>query len=218
MTGCCGSPFESAVDRQFDDRIAARELVQYRRKGPAKTARLLLEGVARSAAAADTVIDIGAGIGALTFALLDRGATSAVIVDASTAYLQAARGEASRRGRSQSIRFLQGDFVAAGPQLPAASVVMLDRVVCCYPSCEDLLGAACDRAELCLALSYPRDTWYVRAANRLGNGLRRLRRNPFRTFVHPLADLEAILRSRGFELVSRGKTLVWSADVWRAGL
>jgi hypothetical protein len=40
--------------------------------------------------------------------------------------------------------------------------VALDRVVCCYPSWERLLDAALGHAERCLALSYPRDAWYVR--------------------------------------------------------
>lgn len=106
------------------------------------------------------------------------------------------------------------DFVRAGTQLAPAGVVTLDRVVCCYPSCQQLLDAALDRAEQCLALSYPRDVWYVRAAMQLENGGRWLARNAFRTFVHSAAAIEATIGRGGFRLVSRHQTWMWSADVY----
>jgi hypothetical protein len=73
---------------------------------------------------------------------LERGASSAVAVDASAAYVGAARDEADRLGRSHTIRFVHADFVMAASGLPSASIVTLDRVVCCYPSCQQLLYAA----------------------------------------------------------------------------
>jgi hypothetical protein len=87
-------------------------------------------------------------------------------------------------------------------------------VVCCYPSYEPLLDAALRHADRCLALSYPRDVWYVRAAIAVENRLRWLVRNPFRTFVHPLSMMERTIRQAGFELSSRRETWIWSADVY----
>jgi len=137
-----------------------------------------------------------------------------VAVDASAAYVSAARDEADRRGRSQAIRVVHADFVMAASELPSASIVTLDRVVCCYPSCEHLLDAAAAHAERCLALSYPRDEWYVRAGMALENGQRRLTRNAFRTFVHPVALIEDSITRAGFELSSRRESWMWSADVY----
>ena len=213
MPSCC-STFERAADQQFNQKRAATELKRYREKGPDPTTRLLEDGIARCGAASGTVLDVGSGIGALTFALLERGMTSAVAVDASSASIGAARQEAERRGRADAIRFVHADFVAAAPELPAASVVTLDRVVCCYPSCELLLDAALQHADRCLALSYPRDRWYVRAAIRVENGQRWLGRNPFRTFVHPVAAMERTIRRAGFDLSSRRETWIWSADIY----
>lgn len=211
--GCC-SPFESATNQQFNQKKVAQELKRYRQKGPGPTTRLLIDGVEESGELAGTVLDVGSGIGALTLALLDRGATSAVAVDASTAYVGAAREEAEQRGRADAIRFVHADFVEASSQLPSARIVALDRVVCCYPSCERLLGAALGHAERCLALSYPRDVWYVRLGIRLENGQRWLARNSFRTFVHPSAKIEETIGRAGFKRSSRRKTWMWSADVY----
>lgn len=213
MPGCC-STFEDAAGRQFDPKKVAAELRRYREKGPGDTARLLIEGIARSGDAAGTVLDVGAGVGAIAFALLDRGASSAVAVDASSAYIAAAREEAARRGTGDAVRFVHADFVDAGPALPSADTVTLDRVVCCYPAVDRLLETALGHARRRLALSYPRDRWYVRLALGLENLQRRVTRNPFRTFVHPVPAMERAIRDAGFELTSRRETLVWSADVY----
>ena len=125
-----------------------------------------------------------------------------------------ARDEADRLGRSHTIRFVHADFVMAASGLPSASIVTLDRVVCCYPSCQQLLAAAVARTERCLALSYPRDVWYVRAGMALENGQRWLARNPFRTFVHPGGLIEDIITRAGFRLSGRCETWMWSADVY----
>jgi len=110
--------------------------------------------------------------------------------------------------------FVHADFVEASSHLPSASIVTLDRVVCCYPSCEQLLAASVEHAERCLAVSYPRDVWYVRLGMMLENGQRRLTRNSFRTFVHPAAQIEATIKRSGFRLTSRRETWMWSADVY----
>jgi SAM-dependent methyltransferase len=213
MPGCC-SAFESAADLQFNQRKVAQELKRYREKGPGPTTRLLADGIAQSGALSGTVLDVGSGIGALTLALLERGAANAIAVDASTAYVDVAREEAGRRGKTDAIQFVHADFVERASQLPSANVVALDRVVCCYPSWEHLLDAALGHAERCLALSYPRDAWYVRLGMTLENGQRWLARNSFRTFVHPISKIEQTIRRAGFGLSSRRETWMWSVDVY----
>ena len=214
MPSCCCSPFERSANEQFNPKKIAQELKRYRKKGPGQTTRMLADGIAQSGALTGTVLDIGSGIGSLTLALLERGASHAVAIDASIAYVDAARDEAARRGRADAIQFVHADFVRAASQLPSASIVTLDRVVCCYPSCEQLLDAALARAEHCLALSYPREAWYVRVGMTLENSLRRLSSNPFRTFLHSAATMEETIKGAGFILSSRRETWVWSADVY----
>src|SRR5262245_48137434 len=168
MSACC-SAFECAADQQFNEKKAAEELKRYRTKGPRPTTRLLQEGLAHAGTPSGTLLDIGSGIGSLTFGLLERGVTRAVAVDASSAYNAVARQEAERLGRADVVRFVQADFVSVASELTAATVVTLDRVVCCYPSYEALLDAALRRTEVSLALSYPRDVWYVRLGVKLEN-------------------------------------------------
>jgi SAM-dependent methyltransferase len=213
MSACC-SPFECAADQQFNEKKATEELTRYRTKGPGPTTRLLQQGLERAGTLSGTLLDIGSGIGSLTFGLLERGVTNAVAVDASSAYNGVARQEAARLGRADAVRFVHADFVSVASGLPAATAVTLDRVVCCYPSYEALLNTAARHAERSLALSYPRDVWYVRFGVKVENAQRRLTKNPFRTFVHPSARMENLIRSAGFELSTRQETWMWSVDVY----
>ena len=81
---CCRS-YEAC----FDQATARQELQSYRRKGPSKTTRHLLNLLKRAGVEKLTLLDIGGGIGAIQHELLRAGAGSAVQVDASTAYLEA---------------------------------------------------------------------------------------------------------------------------------
>jgi magnesium-protoporphyrin O-methyltransferase len=117
-----------------------------------------------------------------------------------------------RRRRQPAVQLVRGDFLDVQARLPVADLVILDRVVCCYPLYAELLTAALERAGRALAYSYPRDRWYVRAGASLENAVRRVW-NPFRTFVHPEAAMERLVASAGFELAARAHTLVWQADV-----
>ncbi len=209
---CCGS-FEETVDQQFTIKKAEQELKRYRRKGAGTTARLLIEGLLQAGIVDGSLLDVGAGVGALTFELLGRGIRRAMIVEASAGYAAAAANEAARRGCTTKVEFTRGDFVEIAKMLPISSVVTLDRVVCCYPRYEALLSEAVRHAERGFAFSYPRDRWYIRAGMRLENALRR-RRNSFRTFVHPETRMRELITRSGFALISQRRTFVWSADVF----
>lgn len=209
---CCA--FDETVEQQFTREKVAKELQRYRRKGPGRTARLLRDGLAAARLTTGTLLDVGAGVGALTFALLDEGMTRGTIVEASAVYVAAASEEATRRGRSAVLHFLHGDYVAVGSQVPGSAVVSLDRVVCCYPLFQPLLAQAGRHAEVAIAFSYPRDRWFVRLGLRLENVMRRMKGNGFRTFLHPPQEMQQMLERGGFGLVSRRHTPTWTADVF----
>jgi hypothetical protein len=99
--------------------------------------------------------------------------------------------------------------VNLAPTLPAADLVTLDRVVCCYPELEPLMRQSADKARCYYALSFPHDGWYMRAHTWWQNDRRRRAGNPFRTFVHPVAQIRALLQQGGFEIRRARRTLAW---------
>lgn len=208
---CCS--FQKSVNRQFGEKSARRELRRYHRRGVGGTAKMLLRGLVNARLASGSVLDVGAGIGSLTFELFDQGVQRAVIVEASAAYADAASAEAARRGRASAVRVVRGDVLDVAAEVPPADIVTLDRVVCCYPRYEELLATTLERAEQGFAFSYPRDRWYMRAAMALANVLLRTT-SGFRTFVHPEGTMRRLIDQAGFELVSHAHNMAWSADVF----
>ncbi len=210
---CCGNcqGFES----EFDEKTAASDLRRYHRKGPLPGTRILLQALRREGIGGMTLLDIGGGVGTIHHELLDSGVSSATHVDASTAYLASAREEAGRRGHEGNVRLLHGDFVELAPELPAADIVTLDRVICCYPDMEQLVGLSAARARRLYGLVYPRDTWWMRLAFPLPNLYFRARRCPFRIYLHPPEAVDEVIRGEGLERVFCRDTLIWQIGVYK---
>jgi len=193
MASCCCQ----GVDEMFGERTAQQDLRRYRRRGPSTPTRMLLEALRREGIDDATVLDIGGGIGAIQQELLDAGAGHATSVEASAAYVRAAREEAERRGHSARVTYQTGDFVALADRVPPADVVTLDRVLCCYPDMESLVGRSADRAQRLYGLVYPRDTWWIAFGFRLMNLMMRVARRAFRVHLHRTSAVDAVAREHG---------------------
>ena len=179
------------------------------------TTRALIDALVRAGVERRTVLDIGGGVGAIQFELLKAGARAATSVDVSAAYLAAAAEEAARQGLSERITFQVGDFVDLAPRIPAADIVTLDRVVCCYAQMEPLVRASAERCRRLYGLVYPRDQWLERSVVAVQNGFRWLWRNPFRSFVHSVDAMDALIRSLGFTLQHKVRTFAWEVVVYQ---
>jgi len=209
----CG-PGCSCPGNEFGERQARRDLNAYRRNGPERTTRWLIEGLAAGGVEGLSILDIGAGVGAVHLDLLRVGAASAVDVDGSSAYVEAAREEAARQGRADVVRHLAGDFVALAPSIEATDLVALDKVVCCYPDMDALIRLSVARARRRYGLVYPRDTWWIRAGERVMNVVFRLARQPIRIWIHPTAAVDAIVRAAGFRLATHRAGIFWQVAVY----
>jgi magnesium-protoporphyrin O-methyltransferase len=136
-------------------------------------------------------------------------ATKATHVDASSAYLKLAKEEGRRRGHDDRVQFIHADFTEVANEIPPVDIVTLDRVVCCYPDFRRLLKASAEHSRQALVLTYPRETWYMRIAFHVLNLFQKLRRDPFRVFLHPVSEMRSLLQREGFEQVSMRRLFVW---------
>lgn len=208
MTGCC-----RPLEEQFDRRRVARELDAYRERGPEPTTAALARALER-AGARGTLLDIGGGLGAVPALLLGNGIASAVNVEISTAYVEASRALAEEGGYADRLEHRLGDFVGLAPEIQAADVVTLDRAICCYADMERLVRLSAARARRLYGFVVPRDRWAVRAGIACQNLVRRLSGSSFRTYAHPLAQIDAVLRQAGLEPGSASRTFVWEVRVY----
>ena len=103
---CSCVDFSGAAERQFSEKRATKDLAQYRTKGPGSTTCLLLAGLATAGRLHGRLLDIGTGVGVLSFELLERGLTSAVGIDLSSAHVanRLSRGLATGPIRIHAIR------------------------------------------------------------------------------------------------------------------
>ncbi|MEZ4669934.1 MAG: class I SAM-dependent methyltransferase [Anaerolineae bacterium] len=209
---CCSHC--QGADQLFDVGVARSDLNSYRRKGPSRQTKLLLSALREAGVEGATLIDIGGGVGAIQHELLADGVRSAVHVDASTAYLGASQEEAEKRGHRQRVTYLHGNFVDLAPEIQPADVVTLDRVVCCYPDMPGLVGASAARAQHLYGLVYPRDAGWMKLGNQILNLYLWVRRNPFRTFVHSAAKVDAAIRAQGLTPRYHRNAGLWQVVVY----
>ena len=156
-----------------------------------------------------TVLEIGGGVGEIQIELLKRGAAHAVNLELSPAYEHEAQlllREAALEERAE--RRLH-DIAEEPDGVEAADIVVLHRVVCCYPDYERLLGAAAQRARRLLVFSYPPRNAVSRLLIGAENLVFRLRRREFRSFAHPPAAMLGLLDERGLRRTFAHHTLVW---------
>ena len=205
-----GPRCDCCYDEAFDDRHAAEKLRAFRRDGPGRATRVLANALAVGGVEGRTILDIGAGLGGLHHLLLAAGAASAVDVDASRPYLDAARAEASRLGLAERVTFRHGDFVAIAAEVPQADLVGLDRVVCCYPDPASLVRSAADHTRRRLGIVLPPDGRIAGLVVGIFNLGQWLRRDPFRIYAHPHAVVRSAATAAG--LVPAG---IERVGLWR---
>ena len=195
MTRCQCDGIESL----FDAKVAAKELKRYQKKGPRKETSMLLQALGNEGVEGMTLLDIGGGVGAIQHELLSDGVDRATNVDGSSAYIEAAKGQARRQGLEDRVSYHHGNFVDLAPSIGPADIVTLDMVICCYDDMESLVGLSSERARKLYGFVYPKVSWWMKAGLAAGNLYWRARRSSFRAFLHSTGAIDAILRRNGLQ-------------------
>jgi 2-polyprenyl-3-methyl-5-hydroxy-6-metoxy-1,4-benzoquinol methylase len=208
---CCQC---QGIEKLFDDKLVNRDLARYHSKGADKTTMLMVAALEKEGVRGLSVLDIGGGVGAVQHALLDAGAQKAMDVDASPAYLRAARAEAERRGLSDRVDFLYGNFIDLAEHIQHADIVTLDRVICCYDNMEKMVSLSLAHAGKLYGMVYPRDSWWMKIGLAVMNFIFKLQRNPFRIFPHPSQVVEAMIKANGLVRRYYHRTLAWQVAVY----
>lgn len=206
MTGCCDPDDYQSV---FSDRFARRQSRRYQRRGLTPAAQGIVDFATSQGIAGDTVLEIGGGVGHLHVEMLRRGASHATNLEISENYeAEAARllEQAEMTGRVTR-RFL--DIAQAPDEVGPADVVVLHRVVCCYPDYARLLKVAANHARKTLIYSHPAANVINRLEFGVENVYRWVTRNDFRAFVHPPEGMVRAAESDGLAVAYRRHSRDW---------
>ena len=203
---CCDV---NGLDTMFSGRLVRRELDAWKREGLNRRQRSIVDSLEPLMPGA-SVLDVGCGIGAVGTTLLTRGAGEGTFVDVSTAYLEAAREVAAQTRVAERASFQQGDFATSKHPYPQADVVVLDRVVCCYPDAAALLEKAARHSKRTLVYTYPRPFWFMPLFRTLCALGMRLFGREYRFFLH---DPKLLLRAATGE--GHARVVTRSVGVWQ---
>ncbi len=199
----------------FGEDQAKADIRGYRKRGPAHQTKLILEAIRSLRLQNAHLLDIGGGVGVIHHELLEDVATRATHVDASSAYLKIAEDEANRRGHDERVNFIHADFTDVASDISNADIVTLDRVVCCYPDFRTLLKGAAEHSNNAIALTYPRQVWYLRIGFKIVNFFQGLGKDPFRIFLHPVNEMDSLLGREGFKRLSVRRLFVWEMALYQ---
>lgn len=203
MSGCCQP---KSYERIFGAKQARLDARRYRKRGLGSTSQGLVE--LAGDVSGETVLEVGGGVGAIELELLAAGAERATNVELSGEYEEEAAKLLAEHGLGDRVDRRVADFVTE-PVEPH-DVVVMHRVVCCYPDVDRLVGLAAERTRRRMVLTYPRERPWTRAGVGAINLLLRISRSDFRAFVHPVARMAAAARREGLALESREpQGLIW---------
>lgn len=207
MSRCCSAADSLEI---FGEESARRELRRYLRQGlGGDDAQRIAAWAEVGGLTGATVAEIGGGIGQIQAELLRRGAARGTVVEVVAGYEAPAGELAAAAGIADRTSFLLADLLEEPDAVDAADVVVLRRVVCCYPQGPKLLGIAAGKTRRVLLVSYPRSHVANRTFARLQNVVFRLVRKRYRVFVHPPAELESAAAGQGLRRSRVSRSIVW---------
>lgn len=208
---CCAH--DHAAARLFS-RLARWYRFRYHWLGLEASQRQLVAGLARIGYQKASLLEIGCGVGWLHQWLLRHGAAAAVGVDLSPALLAEAEALAREQGLEGRVRYLTGDFLQLAASIEPADLVVLDKVICCYPDARTLLRRAAAKARRAVALTYPRIHLLSRAGVAWLNRFLALVGSDFRVYLHDSHAVASWLAEAGFRKADEACTWLWLTQVF----
>jgi 2-polyprenyl-3-methyl-5-hydroxy-6-metoxy-1,4-benzoquinol methylase len=207
MSDCCGRTGYQTV---FSDRFAKRLARTYRKRGLDPTERRIVSFLTDHDISDASVLEIGGGVGEIQIELLNGGARKATNLEISRNYEAEATALLESFGLADRVQRRFVDVAASPQEVEPADVVVLHRVVCCYPDPERLISAAASHAKRLLVFSYPPRNHFSRMIVRCENLLHRIRKSGFRAFVHQPAAMIETAQRQGLSLSYRHRGLSWN--------
>lgn len=211
MTSCCVHNRDAG---RFFGWFARRCSRRFARKGLEPSQKQLMDGLTSSGFRGASVLDIGCGTGYFHQRLLKAGAASAVGIDLSVNMLVEARAQARQQGLAERTDYQKGDFVELADTLQAADIVILDKVICCYPDADALVQRSARMARRVYAFTVPRDRRSVRLVMFAGRVFLALICCRFRSYIHDLRGIDRGLTALGFVRAFEESTFAWRTRVY----
>lgn len=200
---------QDKIGREFDE-DACDFCDRYKKRGLSPSSKLLLNFIVREGMQGGSVVDLGCGAGGFSLQLLKEGAKEAMGVDLSQNMIDSANELARAEGFEAKTKFVVGN--AATTELPASDIVIMDKVLCCYPEWQPLLNNAMSASERMIGFIVPRDVGIAKLPFRIGVRVVNFfskRGGNIQFFLHPLNMVDRALRESGFTQLEKRTKRFW---------
>lgn len=214
------SEIEKAIADEFND-SACDLCCRYKREGLSKSSRILMNWLVEEGLSGKTLLDLGCGAGTFSVEALKNGASTSAGFDLAPEMIMAADSLAAEMGFGNRAKFNLGN--AASSDLPASEMVVMDKVICCYPEVDSLLKNAASASREIIGFVVPRDDglwkWPLRLAAKCGNLVQRLRRRKLNWFyIHSLKPIDGMLSQEGFMKERKSASRMWLIFLYRKAI
>jgi 2-polyprenyl-3-methyl-5-hydroxy-6-metoxy-1,4-benzoquinol methylase len=207
VTDCCSPKGYRWI---FSEKSARSEAKRYRSSGLDGTSRRIVDLVKAQGVGGKSVLEVGGGIGAIQIELLKAGASRATSIELTPTYEDVAAGLLDEAGLRDRVDRRVMDFAESAQSVEPADVVIMNRVVCCYPHMPRLVQAASQHARQLLVMSFPT----INPVTLLGLGTMNVAlsvfRREFRVFMHPPEKILATSNQDGLSTLTNQKGILWT--------
>lgn len=204
---CCGA------EAVFDNKTAKKNAIRYKRKGPNKTTKRLLQILSPLTNTTSSLLDIGGGVGVIQHEFIKLTNGNTTDVDASLEYIEQAKKIAEENDTKDQMCFIYADFVDIHSTVEVHDIVTMEKVVCCYPDIDKLLIESTAKADQYFAFVYPIKNILSQTFFFTGNLYMTIKKNPFRIFLHDEKKMIKSIEDQGFELLKKSNVFPWKIAV-----
>ena len=216
-TCCAGPDLNTRIATSFDRRTDFLRGAQGAFPPLSPVSISLFNALAPDAERGPTVLEFGSGTGGLAVRLLTAGASHATGVDLSATSVATAQDRLAAAGFPDArATFMVGD--ATEVVVEPHDWVVLDRVICCFPDVDRLIGHAITSARTRIAYSVPESDGWRRIVHRVmwwaedsWHTLCGFRPSP--GYWHSIRRIESQLAAAGFR-----PPLQWRFRLWRMAI
>ncbi|HZY94894.1 MAG TPA: class I SAM-dependent methyltransferase [Candidatus Bathyarchaeia archaeon] len=207
-------PNAEIVEQLVDDfdAVACEYCEDYKTAGLSSSSRLLLDSIITGGLTGKSLAELGCGPGGFTVESLKQGAASCVGIDLSPEMIKAANQLANSLGMSDRATFFVGN--AAAVQIPRSDIVVMDKMLCCFPDAEVILKNAIGACNETVAFVVPRDQGLFLIPLRVGvyfkNLVEKIRGKKVGwLYLHSLRTIDNMLQRSGFTNKKRVTSGFW---------
>lgn len=178
--------------------------------------RELVRGLEAAGLEGKTVLEVGCGPGDLTRKLVTMGAARALGIDLAEQTIDEARKRAVQKGLADRITYRLGN--GAKDMFERHDIVVLDKVICCYPDWMELVNNTAGVAASVYGFVIPRSDGLsavlVRAFIALQRFILKIRKCGFTPFVHDFRRIDAHLAGKGLRRTHLALGPIWMTAVY----